>query len=117
MAKAGKRDLYEVLGVDRDLVYSEKPASVRLKVVLPWYLNGWIVFPSGGGILALLIFSLAVGTRYQIERRRVKAYQLAAVEELNDARRVQMGLMPETLASHRGPGDRWQVSFCQHRQW
>ena len=59
---------FEVQAVDRDLVYSE-PDRVTLKVTPPWYLNGWIVFPSGGAILALLISSIIFGTRYALQRR------------------------------------------------
>jgi hypothetical protein len=85
---------FEVLAIDRDLNYSQ-PASISLNVVPPWYQNGWILFPSASGIFALLIFSSVLSYHYYQERQRVVAYQREAVLELNDARRVQMGLMPE----------------------
>jgi len=59
---------FEVVAIDRDLNYSF-PAYVKLKVVPPWYLNGWIAIPSGGGILALLIWSIVSALRYTAQRR------------------------------------------------
>ena len=85
---------FEVQAIDRDLNYSQT-ASLTLTVVLPWYQNGWILYPSASGIFILLTFSSFLGYRYYQERQRVVAYQREAVEELADARRVQMGLMPE----------------------
>ncbi|MBC8427665.1 serine/threonine-protein phosphatase [bacterium] len=79
--------------IDRDLNYSE-PASLKLKVVPPWYLNGWIAFPSGGAILALLLSSLFFGLRYYTQRQSVRAYERTAAQELQDANQVQMSLMP-----------------------
>ena len=59
---------FEVLVVDRDLVYSETPATVHLRIVPPWYLNGWIMFPSGGGFLGLLFVAFYFGKRLQTQR-------------------------------------------------
>ena len=59
---------FSVQAIDRDLNYSD-PASLTLKVVPPWYKNGLIIFPSGGGILAILITSFFFGLRYYIQRR------------------------------------------------
>jgi hypothetical protein len=53
----------EVQAIDRDLNYSE-PASLTLTVILPWYQNGWILYPSAGGIVALALFASAFGYRY-----------------------------------------------------
>ena len=92
---------FQVQAIDRDLNYS-KPASLTLKVVPPWYKNGWIVFPSAGIVLALLMGCLVYGTRYYVQRRKILAYQRAAVEELLDAQRVQMSLMPETAPEIAG---------------
>jgi signal transduction histidine kinase/DNA-binding response OmpR family regulator len=60
---------FKVIAINRDLVYSEAPATVRLKIVPPWYLNGWIVFPAGGAILAMLLASIFFGLRYYVQRR------------------------------------------------
>ncbi|MCH8293660.1 response regulator, partial [Candidatus Poribacteria bacterium] len=61
---------FAVRAIDQDLNYSE-PASVTLKVVPPWYLNGWISFPSAGGVLALLVSSVVFGGRYYAQRRQM----------------------------------------------
>ena len=60
---------FKVIAINRDLVYSEAPATVKLKIVPPWYKNGLIIFPSGGGILAMLIASFFFGSRYYTQRR------------------------------------------------
>ena len=86
---------FEVQAIDRDFNYSE-PASVTLKIVPPWYLNGWIAFPSGGAIFTLLTLSLFFGWRYYAQRQSIRAYERAAAQELRDANQVQMSLMPET---------------------
>jgi len=86
---------FEVQAIDRDLNYSQ-PASVTLKVVPPWYLNGWIAFPSGGFIFALLISFIFFGLRYYAQRKSVRAYERAAVQELRDAHDMQISLMPES---------------------
>ena len=57
----------EVVAIDRDLNYSA-PARVTLTVVLPWYLNGWIMFPSGGILLAMLSIAFYFGKRLQTQR-------------------------------------------------
>ena len=66
---------FEVVAIDRDLNYSE-PVSAAFKVVSPWYLNGWILFPSGGAIVALLIY-VGVGTTRYLQKNR----QLASANE------------------------------------
>jgi sigma-B regulation protein RsbU (phosphoserine phosphatase) len=93
--------IFEVVAIDRDLNYSE-PASLTLTIVLPWYKNGWILYPSAGGIIALMVFSGILGYRYYQERQQVLVYQQLAVSELQDARRVQMGLMPEVAPEIEG---------------
>ena len=67
---------FSVIAINRDLVSSDKPAIVHLKVVPPWYQNGWIVIPSGAGILALLIYSIMSTIRYvgaQVQIRKLNA--------------------------------------------
>lgn len=92
---------FSVQAIDRDLNYS-LPASLTLTVVLPWYHNGWVLYPSATGIVALALFASVFGYRYYQERQRVAAYQRLAVSELADARRVQMGLMPEAAPEIEG---------------
>jgi len=77
--------IFEVQVIDRDLNYSE-PASVILTVIPPWYLNGRIAIPSGGGILAFLILQIIFISRYIAKRREfqsVRESMLADLEEKN----------------------------------
>ncbi|MCH8294177.1 response regulator, partial [Candidatus Poribacteria bacterium] len=76
---------FEVQAIDRDLNYSD-PVSLTFEVVTPWYLNGWIVVPSGGGILALLIFSIIAGSRAYIHRRESQRLQAQMLEQERKAR-------------------------------
>ena len=86
---------FEVVAIDRDLNYSS-PASLTLTVVLPWYQNGWILYPSGGAIVILLLLCGILAYRYYHQRQQVLAYQREAVSELADAQEMQMGLIPQT---------------------
>jgi signal transduction histidine kinase/CheY-like chemotaxis protein/ligand-binding sensor domain-containing protein/protocatechuate 3,4-dioxygenase beta subunit len=62
-----------VQAIDRDLNYS--PAAVApLTIVPPWYLNGWIMVPSGGLFLGL--FGWAFIARALYFRKRREAEQL-----------------------------------------
>jgi len=72
--------LFEVQAIDRDLNYSES-ARVPLKIVPQWYLNGWIVFPSGGALLALLLVSTFLGTRYYTHRREAQHLKSELLEQ------------------------------------
>jgi len=92
---------FEVQAIDRDLNYSE-PASVTLKVLPPFYVSSGFLIPtvSIGTILIALLTFLSIG--YIKRRRQVQAYQRAAVEELRDANRVQMSLMPVTAPPIEG---------------
>ena len=78
---------FEVQAIDRDLNYSE-PASVTLKVVPPWYLNGWIAFPSSGGIIALLIGFIVFGSRYYVQRREAQRLRDQMLEQEQEARKT-----------------------------
>ena len=86
---------FEVIAIDRDLNYSA-PASLTLTVVLPWHQNGWILYPSGGAIVVLMLFCGIFAYRYYHQRQQVLAYQREAVSELADAREMQIGLIPQT---------------------
>ena len=92
---------FEVVAIDRDLNYSA-PTSLMLTVVLPWFQNGWILYPSGGAITVLLLFFGVLAYRYYHQRQQVLVYQQEAVAELTDARETQMGLIPQTAPE--GPG-------------
>ncbi|MCY4553213.1 MAG: SpoIIE family protein phosphatase [Candidatus Poribacteria bacterium] len=86
---------FEVVAIDRDLNYSA-PASLTLTVILPWYQNGWILYPLGGAIVGLILFCGILAYRYYHQRQQVLAYQREAVSELADAQEMQMGLIPQT---------------------
>jgi len=62
---------FEVQAIDRDLRYSE-PVAVQLTTVLPWYLNGWIVIPSGSAIFLVLASSMILSFRYLGLRRELR---------------------------------------------
>ena len=93
---------FEVLAVDRDLVYSEAPATVRLKVVLPWYLRASFLAPTVGGGTTLLAALIVVSIGYFKRRRQVRVYEREAARELRDARRMQMSLLPESPPNIEG---------------
>ncbi len=86
---------FEVVAIDRDLNYSA-PASLTLTVVLPWFQNGWILYPSGGAIVVLLLLCGIFAYRYYQQRQQVLTYQREAVSELADAKEMQLGLIPQT---------------------
>ncbi len=69
---AGKYTFF-AQSIDRDLNYST-PAVAHLTIVPPWYLNAWIMVPSGGMILGL--FGWAVVARSLVIRRKREAEQL-----------------------------------------
>jgi len=93
---------FKVIAIDRDLVYSEEPAVVKLKVVPPLYLRAGFLVPTVGFVTILLAMLTIVSIGYIKRRRQVQAYQRGAVEELRDANRVQMSLMPETAPELEG---------------
>jgi signal transduction histidine kinase/CheY-like chemotaxis protein len=76
---------FRVKAIDRDLNHSE-PASVILQVVLPWYLNGWIAFPSGTAILALLVGVIWFGRRYYAQRRESQRLREQVLQQERGAR-------------------------------
>ena len=77
--------IFEVQAINRDLNYSE-PASLTLKVVPPWYLNGWIAIPSGAAILVLLIGMAVYSSRYYAQRRESHRLQAQMLEQERHAR-------------------------------
>ena len=93
---------FEVLAVDRDLVYSEMPGTVRLTIVPPFYLRAGFLIPTLGFGSVLLVTLGFLATALTKRRRQVHAYQQAAVQELQDAREIQMSLMPESSPTIEG---------------
>lgn len=80
--------------IDRDLNYSD-PATLTLKVVPPFYLRASFLVPTVGGGAILLVIVVIQAIALVQRRRQVLAYQREAVQELQDARRMQMSLMPD----------------------
>ncbi|MBC8230455.1 SpoIIE family protein phosphatase [bacterium] len=92
---------FEVQAIDRDLNYS-KPASLSVTVIPPFYLRAGFLIPTVGMGTLLLLISIILAIGYLKRQREVQAYQQLAVEELQDARQVQMGLMPDTAPPIEG---------------
>jgi len=104
---------FEVIAIDRDLVYSE-PDLLKLTVVPVWYFNMWIVLPIGLILLTLVFFSALNGIRFYHQRRESERLELetqqlqtqmleqeretrlALEAELADANQMQMALLPES---------------------
>ena len=79
---------FKVIAVNRDLVYSETPAAAHLKIVLPWYKSGWVVFPSGSAILAILMASFFFGYRYYSQRRESQHLRDEMLEQERQSRQT-----------------------------
>jgi serine phosphatase RsbU (regulator of sigma subunit)/sugar lactone lactonase YvrE len=86
---------FDVQAIDRDLNYSE-PASLILTVVPPFYLRASFLAPTVVGGTMLLVVSILLATAFIKHRRRIQAYQQEAVQELQDAQKMQLSLLPET---------------------
>ena len=80
------RYIFEVLAVDRDLTYSEMPATVVLTVHLPYERVGWI------SALTIAVLSIVWQTVRVI--RRDRRLRDEAESELQTAHDMQMALMP-----------------------
>ena len=85
---------FEVQAINRDLNYSE-PARVALTVVSPFYLRAAFLVPTVGGGSILVIVSIVLAVVAIRRRRQVHAYERYAAQELQDARQMQLSLMPE----------------------
>ena len=92
---------FEVQAIDRDLKYST-PAIIKLRVVTPFYMQFGFLAPTVGGVAILIAMLTIVSIGYLKRRKQVRAYERAAVRELQDANRVQMFLMPQTAPKIEG---------------
>jgi len=93
--------IFEVQAVDRDLNYS-KTANVTLNIILPFYMKAeFLILTTGLGatLMATMVF---LATALVKRRRQVHAYQQEAVLELQDARKIQMSLLPTNSPSLDG---------------
>jgi len=91
---------FKVQGVDRDLNYSDPPASLEIIIPPPPFYKqmAFVAAVSGsGGVLIIIVILLAVN-----QWRLTRAERLRLQQELDDARQMQMGLLPETAPSVPG---------------
>ena len=91
---------FQVKAVDRDLHYSDPPASLEIIIPPPpvYKRTSFVVTISGvGGVLIIIVIVLAVN-----QWRLTRAEQLRLQQELDDARQMQTGLLPETAPSVPG---------------
>jgi len=92
---------FKMQAIDRWLNYSEI-ASLRIKIVPPFYMRAAFLVPTVSLGVILLTALVIFATAFFKHRKRISAYQRAAVQELQDANQVQMGLMPETAPPIEG---------------
>jgi len=91
---------FKVQGVDRDLNYSDTPASVEVIIPPPPFYKQTVfiatVVSVGGGLLFIVILLAVNQWRLsQAEQHRLK-------QELEDARQIQTGLLPDSTPSVPG---------------
>ena len=77
--------IFEVRAIDRDLNNSV-PASITLKIVLPWYLNGWIAIPSTIVIAGALVLFIVFAGRYYVRRRETQHLREGMLQQEQRAR-------------------------------
>ena len=92
---------FKVKAVDRDLNYSN-PSQIKINVKPPFYTSSVFLVPTGSIGIALLTAIIILTTGFVKHRRRIRAYERLAAEELKDARRVQRALMPEISPAGEG---------------
>jgi len=86
---------FKVKAVDRDLNYS-KPAQIKINVRPPFYMSTVFLVPTGSFGIILITAMIILTTGFVKHRKRIRAYERLAAQELKDAHRVQMSLMPES---------------------
>lgn len=77
--------IFEVRAIDRDLNNSA-PASITLKIGLPWHLNGWIAVPSAIAIAGLLVLFIVFAGRYYVRRREAQQLREEMLQQEQSAR-------------------------------
>lgn len=81
---------FEVRAIDRDLNNSA-PASVALKVVPQWYLNGWIAIPSAIAITGFIMLFVVFTGRYYAKRREAQRLREEMLQQEQSAREQAEG--------------------------
>ena len=82
--------LFEVRALDRDLNNSA-PASMTLKVVPQWYLNGWIAVPSVIAITGFMVLFVIFTGRYYAKRREAQRLREEMLQQEQSAREQAEG--------------------------
>ena len=82
--------IFEVRAIDRDLNRSA-PASVTLKIVPPWYLNGWIAIPSAIALTGLLVLFVVFTGRYYVRHRETQHLRGEMLRQEQSAREQAEG--------------------------
>lgn len=77
--------IFEVRAIDRDLNNSA-PASVTLKIVPQWYLNGWIAIPAIVTLTGFLVLFVVVARRYYVRRREAQHLREGMLQQEQSAR-------------------------------
>ena len=93
--------IFEVKAVDRDLTYSQEPATVRVTIRPPYERIALI------GGMGIAIIGIVIATVSSVKRRRERdrareALLAEAEEELQTAHDMQMGLMPKGSPDVKG---------------
>jgi hypothetical protein len=95
------RYTFRVQAVDCDLNYSE-PKSLDITILLPFYMKAGFLIPTAGLSVILLATLIVLATSFIKHRRQIRAYERAAMQELQDAHHVQMSLMPASAPPIEG---------------
>ena len=82
--------IFEVQAIDRDLNNSAL-ASVTVKVVPQWYLNGWIAIPSVTAIAGLLVLFVVFTGRYYAKHREAQRLREEMLQQEQSAREQAEG--------------------------
>ncbi|RKU11967.1 hypothetical protein C6502_06955 [Candidatus Poribacteria bacterium] len=81
---------FEVWAIDRDLNRST-PARITLKIVPPWYLNGWIAIPSAIALTGLLVLFVVFTGRYYVRHRETQYLREEMLQQEQSAREQAEG--------------------------
>ena len=82
--------VFEVRAINRDL-NSSAPASVTLKVVPQWYLNGWIAIPSVVAITGFVVLFVVFTGRYYAKHRETQRLREEMLQQEQNAREQAEG--------------------------
>ena len=87
---------FQVQAIDRDLNYS-LINEVEFQIPNLWHQTTLFLGLAVGGSASLLLLFAVQAAALVKRRRQVQAYQLAAVQEIQDAREMQLSLLPKQV--------------------